>query len=395
MQVKTMVLAAALSVPGLLHAQFDFKLDGKPVQIHSFASQGFAYSNDNNYLTMNSSDGSFAMTDAGANISMSITDRFRVGAQVYLRNLGQLDKYRPQLDWAYGSYKLTDWFGVRAGKIKTALGLFNDTQDMGFLHTWVLLPQSVYPADLRSNSIAHTGADAYGTVGLHKAGSLSYTAYFGAQANDTRGGYYYGTASVGTPITSFAGKTGGADLRWNTPVSGLMLGGSWSDETLETHGTAVAYGNAPFTAVNQPAHLTSVYGDYARGRWHLEGEFRKTRDLENASVLGQTVIYNFGSKGLFLTAAFRVNKRLELGTYHSRYYVDAPTDPTNHASNHIFDQAVTARFDITRWWYGKIEGHFIDGYGDMYSFHGFYGIDNPAGLKPTTLMLVLQTGFDF
>jgi len=55
MQVKTILLAAALSsAPALLHAQFDFKLDGRDVQVHSFASQGFMYSNDNNYMTMDS-----------------------------------------------------------------------------------------------------------------------------------------------------------------------------------------------------------------------------------------------------------------------------------------------------------------------------------------------------
>jgi hypothetical protein len=43
MQVKTMVLAATLSVaPGLPHPQFDFKLAGRAVQGHSFAAQAFA-----------------------------------------------------------------------------------------------------------------------------------------------------------------------------------------------------------------------------------------------------------------------------------------------------------------------------------------------------------------
>src|ERR1700730_1555762 len=122
MQVKTMGLAADLSVvPGLLHAQFDFKIAGYPVQIHSFGSQGFAYSNQNNYLTMKTSDGSFAMTDGGVNVSMRVSDRFRVGAQVYTSNVGELNKWHPQLDWAFADYKFKDWFGVRGGKVKTAL----------------------------------------------------------------------------------------------------------------------------------------------------------------------------------------------------------------------------------------------------------------------------------
>jgi len=38
------------------------------------------------------------------------------------------------------------WFGVRGGKVKTVIGLSNDTQDYEFLNTFALLPQSVYPS---------------------------------------------------------------------------------------------------------------------------------------------------------------------------------------------------------------------------------------------------------
>ena len=106
MQVKTLVLATAVSMaPGLLHAQFDFKIDGRTVQIHSFASQGFMYSNQNNYMSMPTSKGSFALTDGGANVSAAITDKFRVGAQIYLRNIGEFGDWHPELDWGFGDYK--------------------------------------------------------------------------------------------------------------------------------------------------------------------------------------------------------------------------------------------------------------------------------------------------
>jgi len=42
---------------------------GVPVQVHGFMSQGFAKSNENNFLTMKTSDGSGALTDGGANVS--------------------------------------------------------------------------------------------------------------------------------------------------------------------------------------------------------------------------------------------------------------------------------------------------------------------------------------
>ncbi len=121
------LVAVAVLVPAVSYAQFNFTLSGRQVQVHSFASQGFAYSNQNNYLTMQTSKGSFAMTDAGVNVAVQLTDKFHVGAQVYDRNIGNLGQWEPQVDWAMADYRWKDWLGFRGGKVKTVLGLHNDT----------------------------------------------------------------------------------------------------------------------------------------------------------------------------------------------------------------------------------------------------------------------------
>jgi hypothetical protein len=388
------LIIAACGVPATLQAQFDFNLDGHQVQFHSFGSQGFAYSNQNNYLTMKTSDGSFAMTDGGVNVSIQLTDHFRIGAQGYTENVGQLYKWHPQLDWALADYKFKDWFGVRGGKVKTALGLYNDTQDMEFLHTWALLPQSLYPVDLRDNFISHLGGDVYGNVGLRRAGSLAYTGYAGLGGNNTRGGYYYSTAAAGITINDLPSWVAGLDLRWNTPVSGLQVGLSWMNRHLELNGSLPLYGMIlPLYAEVPAEHLTSVYADYTRGRLHLASEYRRNVEPLSSVVAGNKSPSDQGDKAFFVSAAFRVAKRLELGAYNSRFYVDAPSVPGS-AANHIFDQAVAARFDITHFWHLKLEGHFMDGYGDPYSSRGFYLRSNPTGTKPTMNMLVLRTGFN-
>ena len=63
-----------------LQAQ-EFKLFDRTVQIHGFVSQGFVYTSDNNWLTMNTSQGSAAFTDFGLNLSTQLTDKLLVGAQ--------------------------------------------------------------------------------------------------------------------------------------------------------------------------------------------------------------------------------------------------------------------------------------------------------------------------
>ena len=393
----TLLCAAALfSGAGTLQAQFNisqFTVDGYTIQVHGFASQGFALSNQNNYLTMDTSKGSFAFTDGGLNMSTNLTSKLRVGAQGYIREIGQLGGGRFTVDWAYADYKLNDWIGFRAGKVKTALGLYNDTQDAESLHTWALLPQSIYPADLRSQLIAHVGADIYGQVGLKKVGSLSYTVYAGRRTNDTRSGYYFNTQDTGIPITSWAGTLGGVDVHWNTPVNGLMIGGSFLDEHDNAQGVYQSYG-VPYFLPSDPNRVTDGYVDYTIGKLHLDAEYRRNHTNYQFILLGQSSLANESSSGFFASAAYRLTKKIEIGTYNSRFYVDQPATP-EPAANHIFDQTVTVRYDLKPWWDVKVEGHFINGYGDTYSARGFYQRDNQAGLKPTTDMLVVRMGFYF
>src|SRR5262245_33517530 len=64
MRSKGLWVAAACVLgmtPGTLHAQ-EFNIGKVPVQVHGFMSQGVMKSNDNNFLTMQTKDGSAAMT---------------------------------------------------------------------------------------------------------------------------------------------------------------------------------------------------------------------------------------------------------------------------------------------------------------------------------------------
>lgn len=86
------VFGIALQVAVLLtstSAIAQFKLGGKEIQVHGFLQQGFAVSNNNNFLSMKTSSGSFSMTDSGINLSMRVTPKLRIGAQAFSRNIGQ------------------------------------------------------------------------------------------------------------------------------------------------------------------------------------------------------------------------------------------------------------------------------------------------------------------
>lgn len=406
------LLSILLGGSTVMNAQFNFNVEGRQVQIHSFASQGFAYSNQNNYLTMKTSQGSFAFTDFGFNASTQLTDHFRVGAQLYDRNVGQLGNWHPELDWAFGDYRFADWLGVRGGKAKTVLGLYNDTEDMEFLHTWALMPQSVYPVDTRGDSIAHIGVDVYGNIAVHKLGNFSYTLYGGKRPNDREGGYLYGL-STSTRVTNpdgsfhyvtsstknidyYGGPVFGADLRWTTPFKGLLIGASYMRIDSTTTGyytkpTTIAY---KLTTVNNPT--TAFYLEYTRGNLKMAGEYR--REVKQGAFntpTGSFVPGDENARGGYVSASYRVSKWLELGTYHSRFIANWSLyhgDPMNH----IFDQVATARFNLSNYLDLKIEGHFIDGASiNSVLDRGFYAAANPSGLKPSMNMLILRVGYQY
>lgn len=415
MNLKTIVLAVSLSAsPAILHAQFDFKVDGKNVQVHSFGSQGFMYSSGNNYMTMKTTSGSFAFTDVGANVSTQLTDKFRVGAQIYDRNVGQLGNWQPTLDWAVADYKFKDWFGMRAGKVKSTLGLFNDSQDAEFLHTWAIMPQSVYSLDQRGSMISHYGADVYGSIGSKKMGGLSYTVYGGKKPQDLTGGFVYaietstklGNNADNLPILvpakpvdvrkvdSYGGTVYGADVRWNTPVNGLLVGSSYAIQTSTAHGIYPVTGKL-FYFETVKDNTAAFYTEYTVGNLRFDGEYRRelapTRITTANGVLGAP---NYRDVRLgYVAASYRLTKLLEVGSYHSRFISKwdvLHSDPLNH----VFDTALTARVDLRSYLDLKIEGHFIDGYmASTTVSRGFYVAPNPQGLKPDTHLFVVRLGF--
>jgi hypothetical protein len=381
------------AVPAYLPAQ-DFKVFGRDVQVHGFGSQGYVYTSGNSWLTMNTNDsGSGQFTEMGLNVSMPVTDKLRIGGQVYDRELGRLGQWHPELDWATVSYKFESWLGFRGGKVKTTLGLYTDTQDLDFLHTFALMPQGVYPIDLRDTDIAHLGGDVYGRIRLaHRLGHLGYTAYVGHRSDSMYSGYPYFLQARGTKEHEYGGLQYGGDLRWETPLKGLLVGASRLDEDLSGFGIR---NGGPNHEKSKSVFTDQFYGEYVRGNLRLDVEFKRFyRDvrIRNLTSEDEDNVHAF-----YVAGSYRVMKWLELGSYYSRYTITSTfmnLQDTSLPSGHDYDKAVTGRVDINRYWNVKVEGHFMDGYGYGPYPNGFYPQEN-SQFKPNTNALVLKTGFNF
>jgi hypothetical protein len=363
---------------GSLYAQ-----DLAGIVVHGFVSQGFLFSSNNNYLSMKSSDGSPQWTDAAVNISDSFADNLRVGMQLHMYQLGQFGGSNVMVDWALGDYRVNDHFGIRAGKVKMVWGLFNDSQDIDAVFLWILLPQGSYSIDHKSFYLAHVGVDIYGGIPLGKrAGTLHYVAYGGQSTIDLNDGYIQTFAELGLQFTnSLGGKTYGADLQWETPLRGLILGSSanW----------LAADGTAPAGSFNSPAYtVPSIYGKFSRGKVYLAGEY--DRIPINATITIGTEVIPFVADGRswFAMGSYRLSKKFQAGSYYS-HYVNKAADTTQPA-NYSKDWVLCGRYDFNPYFYAKIESHFLHG-----TNLGYYTNTNPNGLAPNSNMLAAKIGFTF
>jgi hypothetical protein len=168
-------------------------------------------------------------------------------------------------------------------------------------------------------------------------------------------------------------------------------------QDLTTHGSKTANGVAtPYAAVIGKDHTTGFYAQYTLGNLRFDGEYRRNFRVTDTTQVTSGALatnkQNADARYGYVAVAYRLNRWLEVGTYHGRYlprWDEYHGDPHNHE----FDQAITARFDLRSWWDLKIEGHFIDGYSRSSSDRGFYKIDNPNGRFPTTNLFVLRMGF--
>ena len=107
-QIVRLALLCLCAGQPAVHAQ-EFKFFDRTVQVHGWLSQGLAYSDENNYLTMNTSSGSGAFTDAGLSMSSPITvNGLTDGAHLqleigsYAAGLRQIVAHGPSLAEALG-----------------------------------------------------------------------------------------------------------------------------------------------------------------------------------------------------------------------------------------------------------------------------------------------------
>jgi hypothetical protein len=362
------VVVAVAFCSGARAQEYAARSDLRSFQVHGFVSQGFLVTTDNNYLAR-STKGSFEFTEVGLNVTKPLTDKLRVGVQLFARDLGPIGNYSAKFDWYYIDYRFTDWFGVRAGRVKVPFGLYNEINDADSARAFVLLPQSLYPVTSRDFLLAQTGGELYGRVAIPRAGALEYRVYGGTVfvENTPQPGRPYEITDVHVPYLA------GGRAMWETPLDGLRAGGSVQWLRLDTdllfspealmplqmqglvpedfsgNGTARIDAMLWVASLEYAAHDLLLAAEYSR--WHLELESSLPAVIPEVDRVNER---------MYAMAGYRVNHWLQPGAYYSLLFNDVD-DRTGGRDAFTRDAAATLRFDLNAYWLLKLEGHYLVG----------------------------------
>lgn len=332
------------------------------VEIHGFLSQGFIKTTENDYLA-ESERGSFEFSEVGVNFTKALSDRLSVGFQLFARDIGPIGNYQPQFDWYYLDYRFADWFGIRAGRTKLPIGLYNESSDIDAAHVPVLLPQSVYPLQLREALLAQTGAELYGLVQLGSAGDLEYRLFGGT--------IFLDTANAAPELRELhIPYMAGTRLLYQPPIDGLTLGASLELLRLDLDYTLTPEQHELYAA---NGWLPSDFDGTASARvpmaqWIASVEYQ-IQDLSLAAEYGRTYARVESSLSIpepseikeayYVMASYRVRSWFTPGVYYSLFRPDFENRRGVHAYQH--DLALTLRYDLDPHWILKLEGHYMHG----------------------------------
>ncbi len=354
-------------------------------QIHGYATQSFIYSTNDNWNTTSSTDGSPAWTEAVVNLTAQPKTKLRIGVQARYFLLGEYGN-KVTLDWAQADFKVSEYFGIRAGKVKSPLGLFNEIQDIDPAYLWILLPQSIYPIVSRNAVLSHYGGVAYGTVPLGEAiGKLEYRGFGGERTLASEDGFFTSQRDLGITFPNgLSGPTFGGSLRWKMPIKGMLFGAS---ETAGGESGEMDQGPSMGHFNIDKFRQTFYFGKYEHQRFMFAGEYSRQQALADIQFPGlPPTLAPYDVHSFYLMSSYRLLDKLNAGFYHSSTLNrKAPFNSARYQK----DWALTARYDFNPYLYAKVEQHFIEGTEVNYST-----LDN-VNLQPTTRMTLLKLGVIF
>ncbi|MEC4749203.1 hypothetical protein [Methylomicrobium sp. Wu6] len=135
------------------------------MQVHGFLAQSMFHTSDNNLFGQSDDGVSLGLTEVGLNTSYQPYDRLNFAIQGLYRRAGDIDRGSFRVDYGLADLTLLEHdagrIGIRGGRVKIPLGLYNETRDVPFTHPTILLPQGNYFERSRSLLTSGDGGSFY------------------------------------------------------------------------------------------------------------------------------------------------------------------------------------------------------------------------------------------
>jgi hypothetical protein len=368
-------------------------------QVHGYAAQGFVYTTDNNFFGP-SSDGSTDYYEAGLNASAQIVPGFIVSGQAAIRDAGISDDGSLRTDYALADYRFVSSesgsAGVRAGKIKNALGFYNETRDVIFTRPSILLP-SVYSDNQNQRSLVFTapGIQAYATrvFGQHE---LSFIGTSNFDRNVRRSDERLLIDLGGLPFDLHIKDS------WNAQLMDTFDGGRWQ--------FGVSYFFGRFTLTTPPeialagtfdVGLTVFSARYNAERFSITAEYVLNPNENEVTIGGTPVLrQDITADRGYLQGEYRLSPHWGLmarldGSFSDKHDRNgrefAAANPgSDRESRFARDVTVGAHWRSDEHWGVWAEYHWIDGTAALQR------AENPQGVADTRWSLVmLMAAFRF
>ncbi len=346
-------------------------LDWSQIRLNGFASQGYLSSSDNNFLA-DTTDGTFQYNELGLTVNTKVSDKLRVGAQLLSRDLGEVGNNEVRLDWGYGDYRFTDYFGVRAGKVKLPLGLYNEGRDSDFLRAMTFLPQSIYNENQRDMLVAYQGVGIYGNLAFDDAGDLDYHLFYGTSNmpddalmfKTLRKSFSRISSQTVTAVQEKDSSLYGGSLVYNTPLDGLRFGISFLDSELDFTADYGAGLNGPGQLKIDNHFVLSL--EYIQEYFGLMAEYMEMKSTQ--TFLGISAAEK-NPQAWYVMLHWYANDQLTFSALYDVLYADK-----NDKDGNSFvamgmpdflgwrkDLSFGARYDVSDNWTLKAEYHQVEG----------------------------------
>jgi hypothetical protein len=364
-------IAAAACLSGLCAGLPLVGADMGGIAIHGSLSTTASYSPDYNYIGDTKDSLDLNQNELIVNGTKRFENGIKLAAQLYAYELAGYEDMT--VDFANIDYSFRQEIGVRIGRNKMPVGLYNEVQDLDQVRTFASLPLNFYARAGRAIGSAYDGGAIYGNIPAGKAGSFDYQVFVGTMPSlDERMPIMKGIAGA-TKLD--LNTVYGASLVWNAPVEGLRLG--YTYQALPQLDLDVG---PAITEVDYENHVFSV--EYTRGKWTAAAEYKYTKsrnEVTNFPVPPTTS----RDQHSYVQLTYQATDKLGLGVYYG--YSDFDGKGVDK------DTAFAAAYALQPWWLVKAEVHFMDGINNL----GNAGDSNPGATDDTWTYFVLKSTLSF